>query len=225
MDNNKFKLFFIAQSPRVVQPIEYCGFNSFSVCIKFLPHCSSMTDGMPTFLRKIISNPSLSYSLHLCAFFSSSFLLSLILPSAESCCCHLGFTLWSDCCVLHFFAIWLPAQCLICVRLYWFDGLKIIKSPSFTWNSVNQWLFSPFACIFPFTFNRRVLYVYAKDLCRFLVRVFPLFNFFLFFCSAILGKYCRFRNCMRVTKPWFIAFLLWRIVSFRRNLNVAHLCA
>lgn len=131
--------------------------------------------------------------MHLCAFFFS-FFLSLILPSAVVLLSSWIYTLVRLLCTAFFrylVACSMSHMCAI-ILIWWSQNHQITLVHLEFCESV---AFSPFACIFLFTFNRRVLYVYAKDLCRFLVRVFPLFNFFLF---SHTWEMLSISNCKRV---------------------------
>lgn len=144
-----------------------------------------MTDGMPTFFAKI-PNP-LPYSLLLCAFFSSFtltiscslslaiFLISLGFPFSRFVVLDLHSGPIAVYCI---FRLFVACSILICVRLYWFDGLKSSNHPrslQIQWISGFFFPFS-FACIFIFSLNPEycMLRIYVVFLCMFF---FLLFNF------------------------------------------------
>lgn len=105
--------------------------------------------------------------------------------SSILCSCCLGFTLCPTAVQCSFFSLFslllyslascrlLAPLMFMCVRLYWFDGLKSSNHP----RSVQiHWIggaFFPFFCIFPLLFRRRsLLRIYVVFLCVF----FVLFN-------------------------------------------------
>lgn len=123
---------------------------------------------MPIFLhiyRKPLLYAFLSsflvFLLHSCALFPVLF--SWIFTSSTLLCTAL-FSL--VCCLL-------DAHVYTIILIWW---SQIVKSPSFTSNSVNQWLFF-FHSPANFCSFQPLHYMYAKDLFRFLMRVFLLFDF------------------------------------------------
>lgn len=161
-----------------LNPIQ-CAVVWFGVCIKSLPML--VYDRRNAYIFRKNSNPLVLFFAFMCVSFS----LLLFFSSWFFSYCWLGFTLWSDwCCVLHFSLVCCLFNAHMCaIILIWWS--QIIKSPSFTSNSVNQWLFFHSPAFFSVRFSTVCEhYVYAKDLCRFLVRVFLLFNFL-----SDLGKF------------------------------------
>lgn len=223
MDNNKFKLFFIAQSPELFNQLN-TGFNSFGVCIKILPICSSLTDGVPTFLRKTISNPSVLFFAFMCVFFF--FFSSLTHPTASSRVVvildlHSGPT--AVYCIFSLFGCLLNVS-YVCDYI----DLMVSKSSNHPRSLGIRWIsgFLPHSPAFSYSLST---VVYCMCMLRIYVVFLCVFFHCLIFFSSLFSHTWEMLSLSHSqegdTKPWFIAFLFRKMVSFRGNRNVAHLCA
>lgn len=150
MDNNEFKLFFVSISISV---------SGYGIVLCFCLHLtivdvSPVVDAMP--LIFLIQSTDPLSSLFFAMLFSLSLLDFLLVQMLSA--------LFASLLVCRLFSVHVVSMC---IRVYWFDGLKSPNHPHFQIQSSESVAF--FSVLMHFYFRLQPLY--AKDLCHFLMRV------------------------------------------------------
>lgn len=158
MDNNEFKLFFVSISISV---------SGYGIVLCFCLHLtivdvSPVVDAMPLIFFNTKHRPLVIFIFCHPAF-----------PLSRSVFCRWIFS-WSKC-LVHFSLAYLFAGCSVFMLsscVYEYIDLMVSNHQItliFRFNPVNQWLFSPFSCIFIFVYSLCMRRIHVIFLCVFCI--------------------------------------------------------